>query len=236
MTIASLVATGGAPVSVSGISPLTGFNTVWISGDGGEVIRIAVGGGQARFDDLNGDTSKTLILDADGQGSARICFKASANGPGAAVFTAIDASQTQWRRVLSFAPLVPGPGKFLWYGVATGARAGGAQYGSVFVAIDQDTDPWAMFQVASRATGTGRILVGNAIGDGKIQPIGADGCAEIRLVDQVPEAVTARLSLPQSADGEVLFVNCHFIANWGLANTLARLPRVQTAAWEERPC
>ena len=202
----------------------------------GETIRLAVDGKQARFDSLAGDTSKSLVLNPDGYGYARVCFSASVNGPGATVLTATDASQKQWRRVLSFAPLMSGPGKFLWYGAAVGAGAGDNQYGSIFVAINQDTDQGAMLQVASRTTGAGQILIGNAIDDGGMQLLGPDGCAEIRLVDVLPEAVTARLSLPQSADGEVLFVNCHFVANVGLANALPQRPRLQTAAWGAEPC
>ena len=97
MAITSLVATRFAPVTVTGITPLTGYNTVWISGAAGEVINVALSGG-GRFGGPGGNASQILTLDGNGDGLVRVCFPASANGPATAVLTAKDASGGQWRR------------------------------------------------------------------------------------------------------------------------------------------
>jgi len=214
MAITSLTTTCCAPVSVAKLTPLTGYNTVWISGDRGETIHMALSGGGA-FGGPGGGASQTLELDGNGQGQASVCALAADNGPALVVLAATDATGAQWRRPLQFAPLVPGPGKFLWYGAAVGAGAGGGRQATIFVAIDQTTDLGAMRLVAARAMGAGLIRVDGVTGDGKIQQVDADGCAAIQAVDPLPETVTVRASLPESADGEVLFVNCPFVAEPG---------------------
>lgn len=236
MAITSLVATRFAPVTVTGITPLTGYNTVWISGGAGEVINVALSGG-GRFGSPGGNASQILTLDGNGDGLVRVCFPALANGPATAVLTAKDTSGGQWRRVLSFAPLMAGPGKFLWYGAAVGASAGGSQNAAIFVALDQKSDLGPMRLVAARATGAGLIRSGGATADRKILSVGADGCGEIQVVDPLPDTVTVRASMPESADGEVLFVNCPFVADVGLAETgpagvaLLRRPVATGGGW-----
>jgi len=229
MAITSLIATGGAPVSGPETSRLVGFNTVWISGGSREVISLAVEADEAHFDSTTGAKSKNLTLDEDGQGHARVCFVASVNSPATTVLTAADDSPNAWKKVLSFAPLQAGPGKFLWYGAAVGASAGGGQYDSIFVDIDQNPDPVPMSMVAARAAGFGQVLDGDSSNDGKVLLL-KDGCAEVRIVDGFPEAVMVRLSLPESPDGEILFVTCSFIADAGLADVFAPLPPMQDAA------
>jgi len=220
MTITRLDATVGAPVCVPAMSRLAGFNTVWISGGGKEVILLSVAPGGACFDPQSKATSQTLVLDEGGEGKVRVYFLATVNGPATTVLTATDNSPKAWKQMLSFAPLQVGPGRFLWYGAAVGAAAGGDQCNSIFVEIDQNPDPAPMTVVAAHAASMAQIRLEDSSADGEVVQLDSYNCAEICVVDAFPETVTARLSLPVSPDGEILFVNCSFVANTSLVTTL----------------
>lgn len=183
-----------------------------LKGGGLEHVNLSVTGG-GRLGGVDGGTIGSVNLDAGGSGMVRVCMPVSSGDVGASCVLDVSPQSGPGHQVLlAFSPLVRGPGKFINYGVARGAPADGFKNCSIFVEVDQTTVDGPMNQVAVRVTGSALVSGpgGQPISQ-RLLTIGDNGCIEISVVDSVPEALDARVSLSESSDGELLSVVLNFL-------------------------
>lgn len=220
MSVKSVVATQGAPVSVTDVTLLAGFNSLWVQADPGEVITVSVGGGGQTADMSGRPTGTVSSYNANMLGRVdppiRICLPALNNMAATVPVAIVGQSGATWQLAILFSALAAGKGKFLWQGAATGAPAGPEHYCTLFLDIDQTSAIGAMPVVAACGATDSVILPdASSVSFRGIQPVGGNGCAMIRVQDTAVEAVIIRCSLPNSADGEILPVQLFFTPVFG---------------------
>lgn len=228
MTINRVLATYGAPVLVPGLSPLVGYNIIWVEADGGERVTVTASAG-AQLLGANGQPSgSTGVYTANAAGwivpPVRVCFPSEHNDEGQAVLEISGATGGALQILLSFLPLLPGPGRFRWIGSATGAPSGPDAYCMVFLDIDQTVNGQSMPVGALRAW-SGNVTFPDfpSSGPAVIFPLDA-GCAAVRV--QAPLAGILRLncSIPNSPDGEISAIGLLFQYAPQSQDQFARMP------------
>jgi len=178
--------------------PIRPMNSVNLTGPAGaEVVLVITNTMQAHFYPSGQDTLQ-LKLDETGYGVAQIYSFAAETVSIDISLTSKPTSKTSVS--MRFTEWTPGKGELLSYGVATGSRADGKSYCSVYLQATYDSTATV---AQLKLTGNSSAMITQSNAQIAIADVQETHACEFQLTDTVAETVTFTLALVDVAGSEV---------------------------------